>query len=472
MRRLYTPDLQHEFARLSGDFNPIHVDPVAARRTVAGGLVVHGIHHLLAALDFAVGTNADARGVTEINAKFLKPVLSGDTLAFEISGSDPCKIVCRNEGEITGRVSIRFGGAVLVSNASLPALPCEEVAEPAFEELAGKAGRLPLGLDVAQAQQLFPRALAVLGPEGMTEVLAVSRLVGMHCPGLHSLLTEVALRFDGAGTPGFLEYRVQEAHPVYRQLVMAVNGPHLHGSVTSFYRPPPVTQPGMPEVARVVEGESFAVSRALIVGGSRGLGEVTAKIIAAGGGLPVITYHSGADDAARVAGEILAWGGRCEVVQLDVLEDMAAVNRIFAAQDAPHSIYYFATAKIGARRGFFNHALLQEYQKVYVGAFGRLLDAALAANPVRELRAFYPSTVFVADMPQEFAEYAMAKKTGEELCAFYNQHSQKIRIVCERLPRLKTDQTSALLAAPAQDALEAMLPHVRLVELGSGGKRV
>ena len=34
---------QIEFAKLSGDWNPIHVDPVFARRTIYGQ-VVHGIH--------------------------------------------------------------------------------------------------------------------------------------------------------------------------------------------------------------------------------------------------------------------------------------------------------------------------------------------------------------------------------------------------------------------------------------------
>ena len=42
---------QRRFADLSGDCNPMHMDPVAARRLLSGQLVVHGVHTLLAALE-------------------------------------------------------------------------------------------------------------------------------------------------------------------------------------------------------------------------------------------------------------------------------------------------------------------------------------------------------------------------------------------------------------------------------------
>lgn len=39
------------FARLSGDFNPLHLDPVRARRLIFGEAVAHGVHVLMLALD-------------------------------------------------------------------------------------------------------------------------------------------------------------------------------------------------------------------------------------------------------------------------------------------------------------------------------------------------------------------------------------------------------------------------------------
>ena len=46
---------QLSFAALSGDYNPMHVDALAARRTQAGAPVVHGMHAVLWALDALAG---------------------------------------------------------------------------------------------------------------------------------------------------------------------------------------------------------------------------------------------------------------------------------------------------------------------------------------------------------------------------------------------------------------------------------
>ena len=62
------------FADLSGDHNPIHTDPVAARRLHGGRMLVHGAHLLLCALDQAVSLDRLAGGPLMIDARFLHGV--------------------------------------------------------------------------------------------------------------------------------------------------------------------------------------------------------------------------------------------------------------------------------------------------------------------------------------------------------------------------------------------------------------
>src|SRR5205085_10777080 len=95
-------------------------------------------------------------------------------------------------------------------------------------------------------------------------------------------------------------------------LRISARGSGMAATIQSFVRTPPVTQQSVAEIAQSVDRNEFAGVNALIVGGSRGLGEFSAKAIAAGGGKVTITYASGRADAERVEREITEAAGRCE----------------------------------------------------------------------------------------------------------------------------------------------------------------
>src|ERR1700733_4267225 len=68
--RSFETEDQHLFADLSGDLNPIHLDPVAARRSQAGGVVVHGIHAVLWALDKLVEAGVIVGEIVSLKVQF------------------------------------------------------------------------------------------------------------------------------------------------------------------------------------------------------------------------------------------------------------------------------------------------------------------------------------------------------------------------------------------------------------------
>ena len=114
--------------------------------------------------------------------------------------------------------------------------------------------------------------------------------------------------------------------------------------MVTFARVPPVSQPSMAAIAEHVGGGEFDKSTALIVGGSRGLGELTAKLIAAGGGKVIITFAIGKVDAEKVAAEINNWGGICDVIAYDVRQEPN--EQLEALKSTPTHLYYFATPTI------------------------------------------------------------------------------------------------------------------------------
>ena len=75
---------QLEFASLTGDYNPMHLDPVAARRTSAGAPVVHGIHTLLWLLDNISAHHPEIETVAAVRVRFYKTVYVGDRVEGRI----------------------------------------------------------------------------------------------------------------------------------------------------------------------------------------------------------------------------------------------------------------------------------------------------------------------------------------------------------------------------------------------------
>ena len=113
-----------------------------------------------------------------------------------------------------------------------------------------------------------------------------------------------------------------------------------------------------------VSGRPFAAQRSLVVGGSRGLGAVTAKIVAAGGGHPVITYRDNRAEAELVAGDIRGVGGSCDILRYDALLSASEQLKALSSVDC---CYYFATPKIFLRKSGLKREQLVERDGILFG---------------------------------------------------------------------------------------------------------
>jgi NAD(P)-dependent dehydrogenase (short-subunit alcohol dehydrogenase family) len=215
----------------------------------------------------------------------------------------------------------------------------------------------------------------------------------------------------------------------------------------------------MAEVSTKVAAGEFKGSRSLVIGASRGLGEMAAKILAAGGGDVTISYAQGLADIEIVNAEISASGlGTSKVLQLDVTSgDFGAVD-----PQALDSIYFFATPRIARKKaGVFDSALFAEFIDFYVESLYKLCLHIETTALTRKIRIYVPSSVFIAERPDGLVEYAMAKAATEVLIEDINKNFRKVSIVATRLPKLSTDQTSSVLKTSTGDNLDALLPVIR-----------
>lgn len=458
-------DDQVLFAALSHDRNPMHVDAVSARRLLTGLPVVHGMHVLLTALEHWEHDSPVAAKLLECT--FTHAIDVGDEVVFQqMNDNDHVVIEARVAGLCCARIRLTAGATpgnlpASVATTSLEDLIRDRVDTP-MDLPPDKQIRQRYVLGVAPTTALranFPRTCQQLGTERVSGLLALSYFVGMVCPGLHSIFATVNLRLgDPLTDTRAIALIVDSYDERFRRFEASITGA-LTGNLAAFLRSPPQRQPVMDEIAREVATDEFKGTRSLVIGASRGLGELVAKVLAAGGGDVVISYARGRDDVEQVAAEIHAWGrGKSEVVQIDVTAD--GFDRIdLRLMDA---IYFFATPRIYRKKAsVFVASLFQEFVDFYVKGLYALCERIEVLPLDRKMRIYVPSSIFVVERPDGLAEYAMAKAAVEVLIADINRSYKRVRILATRLPRLSTDQTSSLLKIPSGDNLAAVLPIVR-----------
>ena len=462
---------QRAFAQVSGDRNPVHLDPVLARRLLTGGPVVHGVHALLWALDEWSARSRRGPALRSLTVQFRRPIPVDDPLRFRVvRETDDLLLLAVEEG---GRLAMRIRAGLGPGHAPAFDVPAArpDVGPPRLRRPEGVEsvhGDLPLLLDPDLAGRLFPRALDRLGAQFVALLLASSRLVGMECPGLHSIYAELELTLDepeGEARP-WLHYEVLSYDPRFSRLETAVSAGGTHGVVRAFFRPPPREQAGFSDLVGAVVAEEFAGRRSLVVGGSRGLGEVTAKLLAAGGADVRLTYVRGCDDARRTVQDIRSGGGRAAAFALDVLDPRVGLGRVRAERWVPTDLHYFAAPHIGqGMPGSYSEERYRKFHRYFVSGFARTVDAVLELGP-ELLRVFYPSSVFVRDRPPDQVEYVAAKEAGEAMCDDLRRGHENLRILAPRLPRLATDQTRSLVGKEGEDPAPVLLRELRRLRDG------
>jgi len=471
-KRRFCWDDQETFARLSGDVNPIHMDPLASRRAVVGAVVVHGVHTLLWCLDVLAKSEFKPIGVHFIDVRFPKAVYLDDDVKITLQD--------RSAGDMNLEATV---GSRIVASIRMRCLPGSEgrtqdnidpgglevlVAggEPkdlAFETLNGTVGLADFAVPAKDFAKEFPDAAKLVGATRLRGIAACSRLVGMNCPGLRSIFSRLSVTFTEEAAASNLRYEVVKTDQRFRMVRIQVAGAGMRGQIEAFSPPSPPQQLAISEITKMVEPREFAGQTALVVGGSRGLGELAAKVIAAGGGQVLITYAVGLADAERVVSEIRVVGGHADAFPYDVRE--AASGQLAKFEGViPTHVYYFATCQISRPKAqAFESDLLTQFMAFYVHGFYELCRN-LWEQGVRKLSIFYPSSVFVEGRPCDLTEYAMAKAAGEVLCADIPRIMPGFRILRHRLPRLLTDQTTSVTFQKLPQAIGIILPIIRAMK--------
>ena len=433
---------QLRFAVASGDFNPLHLDTLFARKTFLGKPVVHGMHQILRLFDL---TRIDGRNLAKINASFLSPARVGEELYVVLKRESELGFTAKIFRSSTRKLLMRCRWAWGNHRGSLQEQAFPQ-AEPSCPELIEKGDTGSVSLNSsAPAEAKIANDIAV--------VMASSTIVGMKIPGLNSVLASLNLSESNdseANVKDAVEYEVLNFDDRFGMVTLGVKGGGYSGDITAFKRPvgSDLTEAEIPKVC------SFSDRRILIVGGTRGMGATTARILAKSRSDVLITYLRGKAEAADLLSKF--GDGDHTAQKLDVANlDENSLDKI--SEWSPDAVFFFATPFIFEGDGnTFNTNLFDKFSSCYASNFFKLIEGLmLRGAPLRQI--WYPSSEAVEDFPIDMVEYAAAKAAGEVVCKYISKRFPKLEVLMRRFPRVETDQTRTVTPVPSRSQSEVIL---------------
>ena len=451
---------QEWFARISGDRNPVHMSAAFASRTFPGSPMVHGVHTLLWALDQHCAMAPSAK-ISGVQASFIKPILLGDHVTF--GGNERAiRILVRGEtmavatfDEPYSRRTTPVSGGPTWQSGPVPI-------DQTGKDLTGAQGEIEITAKSNELSAAFPHLTRATEPDFAVGLAAISTLVGMTCPGLHSVLSEISAAPAATGRRTLAFCVLRHDHRLSR-VELAVEGPGLHGTVAAFTQERPSSAADYAAIRALVTPAEFSGQNPLIIGATGGLGAATARLLIAGGARPVLGYLDPV--LSREVLDSIRKFGECDSTRFDAKVPTEGLKNLSAMHWHGGEVYYFASPRIFRRRiEPYQAEDLCDFLSVFLDGFYETVRGLLEMRAGEPLTIFYPSTAALDDPASDLFEYRTAKLAGEELCKRLTERYRNLTIISTRLPRIKTRQTHALLKARAETAEAVMASFVRQVQ--------
>lgn len=467
IERKYSEHDQQMFAAISGDYNPIHMDFIEARRLLFGEQVVHGIHHVLWALTILVAKRKTPIQLHNLKARFMKPMGLEKPVYLIVSQFTSHQFECKLHADKHGK-----GSALCSISMDYEEDQCEysylEEKDSfstfckalSIQQMESKTDQLTIGFNTEALNELYPELLTKINPYQLGFLLTTTRLVGMECPGLNSIYIGLHANFRSekpARKRELLTYKVVSINEQLNAMTMEASGTHATATIQCFIRPSKISQITMNMLQDKIRKDEFSGQRALIIGGSRGLGELAVKIIAAGGAQHIhLTYHSGREDALRVMDEVRDVCDSIQCFQYDVLADEQASFDTALFKNITHC-YYFASPKILSNNSpMMNKELLNYYLNVYLYGLEKIVHHLLFYSN-NKVKLFNPSTIFIDSLDANFTEYVIAKKSVEIYGSYLEKNNPSIQFINVRFPKLKTDQTVSIIPELLEEPVDRLI---------------
>ena len=466
-KKIFTHKDQLNFAKMSCDYNHIHVDPLSARRSMPGVQIVHGVNLLLTALDYYF-EKKNVIKFNKIKCIFIHHVGINEKVDFvlERKAKDvTIKIVSKSK--IYSLIMLSIDKSELREKFTTRNLYYNTINKinknyinKDFINIKKKNRCYKISLHNFKLSNSYYNLKKFLNYSQIKEILSLSYFVGMVCPGFKSILTSIDINFDNKKDKSKNINFFLKRFDKRINLLKTYFSNNIFGTINSFTYSGDVKQPTIRKIKKFINKKEFSKINSLIIGGSRGLGELSAKILSLGGANTTITYYQGIKEAKKIKENIkIETGQICKISKLNIIsKNFKKEIKKFLNQDF---IFYYPTPKIlNTKNEKFSYQKFKYYYRFYVKQF-IILCNFMERYSNKQIIIFYPSTIFTLNESNHFKEYVKAKLIGEKKIVKINKNFKKVKIISNKLPQLHTDQSSGIINTFKNDNIKIMVPIIK-----------
>lgn len=415
-------DTIKSFINLSLDDNPIHFDFNYSYNSPFGSPIIHGI------LLFLHGINGLSNKHVEfsfVKCKFLD----------YINIDEQFEIIYENAGKFT----INKNNTVCVECIyQLKECVSLERVKNNIQHIIPTKSKIELFVNNEILNQLFPNIYNYFNNYQIFQIINLSRFVGKISPGLNSIFTSFEITYTSNSDNNlFLNFinKIDNSDKVVYDFISN----NLVGTLEAYYRPKPIIQKN---ISDDIDNSQFSNCNICIIGGSRGIGEIIAKIYNKGGAEVTITYNKSEKEAKNIQNET---NNKIKIININIELDL---NK-FENHTFTH-LFYMVTPSI-KNTNTFDLDLYEKYYYYYVKKFEEYVNYFCKNNNTLKY-IFYPSSISIGQ--NIYKEYNICKEIGEKLINLkLSKKYNNIKFDIHRFPRLLTNQTNTLINV-SQDPYE------------------
>lgn len=432
---------QDKFANLSKDYNQIHISKLEARKLIFGRQIVHGINVLLTGLNFFF-KNQKKFELNSLNCTFYNPIFLKEKINFILEKKkDSYTILAKKKKLICAIISLNIDNQLNF-----------------FKTKFNKKKKYLNRANFSKKNN-YKYLKKKISKEELQDILATSYIVGMVSPGKYSLYSQLIINFK---TRKMIKKRIYffESKVDNRINQLQIN---LHGTITAkiyAFRYNVFDQKSVKHIKKKLKRKFLQNKKTLIIGASRGLGEVASKISAVLGSNMLLTYNLENKNILKIKKEIIKDAKvECDLIKLNILKENYKDKKNFF-KDIDYC-YYFPTPKIvPSENNKFNNEIYMNYKKYYLDKFVKL-SKFLNKVANKKIKIFYPSSIYLNKQNKLFMEYVKAKMISEKKIKELNNKLRNIKIEIYRLPEMNTSQNIKILNFAKNDNEKIMLRLIK-----------